>query len=60
MLRNGSETLSEIWKCNLQTNLLTGVGSRNAYAYNKLAKLGDAMAISRSETMNDSPTDWQG
>ena len=30
---------------------------------NKLAKLGDAIAISKSETMNDSlthwPTDWQ-
>ena len=34
----------------------------NAIA-NKLAKLGDALAISKSETINhsltDSPTDWQ-
>ena len=31
---------------------------------NKLAKLGDAIAISKSETITDSltdwPTDWQG
>ena len=26
----------------------------------KLAKLGDAISISKSETINDSPTDWQG
>ena len=26
--------------------------------YNKLTKLGDAIAISKSETMNHWPTDW--
>ena len=27
---------------------------------NKLAKLGEVIAISKSETINHSPTDWQG
>ena len=26
--------------------------------FNKLAKLGDAIAISKSESMNQWPTDW--
>ena len=30
----------------------------NQNCLNKLAKLGDAIAISKSETMNDSLTDW--
>ena len=49
MLCDGPETPTQ-WKSESvtsgQTYQLTGVGARDAYAFNKLAKLGDAIAIS--------------
>ena len=55
---NGSETPTQ-WKSESvtsgQTYQLTGVGARDAYAFNKLAKLGDAIAISNLKLLITNP-----
>ena len=51
-----SVTVHRHRQCHGPSDQLTVVSARDAFASNKLAKLGDAIAISKSETMNHSLT----